>query len=163
TSGASGIVLEKLRQRKRLAWNVRSFMPRGAGRTIPAPRAPRKAPRTMTRLHTLALLSLAPLAASCASERPHSEPPKVQRQLGVGLPVAAGVSGPELVAPYDVFQHTALHTNPGLRVFPVAPTLQTVTTFEGLRLQPDFTLESAPPIDVLVVPSAEHSMDSDLE
>jgi transcriptional regulator GlxA family with amidase domain len=38
-----------------------------------------------------------------------------------------------------------------------------VRTFEGLRILPDYTLGSAPPIDVLVVPSAEHSLDTDLE
>ena len=35
-------------------------------------------------------------------------------------------------------------------------------TFEGLVLTPDHSFATAPPIDVLVVPSAEHSMDSDL-
>ncbi|MEL6533942.1 MAG: DJ-1/PfpI family protein, partial [Bacteroidota bacterium] len=54
---------------------------------------------------------------------------------------------------------------PGMRVFTVAPTVDTITTFEGLRLIPDygFTQDEVPDIDVLVVPSAEHSMDSDLE
>ena len=44
----------------------------------------------------------------------------------------------------------------------VAPSLAPVATFEGLRLMPDHSFASAPPIDVLVVPSAEHSLDSDL-
>ncbi|MEQ9168176.1 MAG: DJ-1/PfpI family protein, partial [Fulvivirga sp.] len=40
-----------------------------------------------------------------------------------------------------------------------------ITSFEGLKIIPDyaFLYDSLPPIDVLVVPSAEHSMDSDLE
>jgi transcriptional regulator GlxA family with amidase domain len=49
-----------------------------------------------------------------------------------------------------------------MRVFTVAPSADPITTFEGLRLLPDFTFASAPPADVLVVPSAEHSMDTDL-
>ena len=40
-----------------------------------------------------------------------------------------------------------------------------ITTFEGLRIEPDYSFEDKhlPEIDVLVVASAEHSMDSDLE
>jgi len=45
----------------------------------------------------------------------------------------------------------------------VAATLEPVRTFEGLRLLPDHAFADAPAIDVLVVPSAEHSMDSNLD
>jgi transcriptional regulator GlxA family with amidase domain len=48
-------------------------------------------------------------------------------------------------------------------LFTVARTAGVLTTFEGLRILPDYTLETAPPIDILVVPSALHNMDSDLE
>jgi transcriptional regulator GlxA family with amidase domain len=38
-----------------------------------------------------------------------------------------------------------------------------VTTFAGLALAADYGFADAPPIDILVVPSSEGSMDSDLE
>ncbi|MBL4606185.1 MAG: DJ-1/PfpI family protein, partial [Flavobacteriaceae bacterium] len=40
-----------------------------------------------------------------------------------------------------------------------------ITTFEGMRILPDFNYlkDSLPKIDILVVPSAEHHLDSDLE
>jgi transcriptional regulator GlxA family with amidase domain len=69
----------------------------------------------------------------------------------------------ELMAPYDVFQHTIFHTEGGIDVFTVAPEIDTITTFEGLNLIPDHSYDSAPEIDILVVPSAENSMSSDLE
>ena len=50
-----------------------------------------------------------------------------------------------------------------MTVFTVAPSRAPVTTFEGLRILPDHSFASAPEIDVLVVPSAEHNMDTDLE
>jgi len=108
-----------------------------------------------------ALLSL--LLAACGGTRAAEEPVPIPRQLQVGFLIVDGVYNTELIAPYDVFQHTAFHVRPGMKVFTVAPSLEPVRTFEGLRIQPDYTLVSAPPIDVLVVPSAEHSMDSDLE
>jgi transcriptional regulator GlxA family with amidase domain len=83
--------------------------------------------------------------------------------LNVGFLVVDRVYNSELMAPYDVFHHTIFHTKPGMKVFTVSLDGKTVTTFEGIRLQTDFSLANAPKIDVLVIPSAEHSMDSDLK
>jgi transcriptional regulator GlxA family with amidase domain len=107
------------------------------------------------------LLALASVA--CSSSPDPDEPPFLARELRVGFLIVDGVYDTELTAPFDVFQHTVFHVEPGMEVFTVAPSLEPVRTFEGLRILPDYTLTSAPPIDVLVVPSAEHSMDSDLE
>jgi transcriptional regulator GlxA family with amidase domain len=83
-------------------------------------------------------------------------------RLNVGFVIVDGVYNTELTAPFDVFHHTVFHTEAGMRVFTVAPSHAAVTTFEGLRILPDYAFSDAPAIDVLVVPSAEHSMDSDL-
>jgi transcriptional regulator GlxA family with amidase domain len=79
--------------------------------------------------------------------------------------VVDGVYNSELMAPYDVLHHTVVHTDPdpGIEVFVVSPDGEAVTSFEGIRIVPHHSFESAPPIDILVVPSAEHSMGSDLE
>ncbi|NNF23092.1 MAG: glutamine amidotransferase, partial [Saprospiraceae bacterium] len=47
----------------------------------------------------------------------------------------------------------------------VAPEKDTITTFEGLNIIPDYEIgdEEMPQIDILVVPSAENSMGADLE
>jgi transcriptional regulator GlxA family with amidase domain len=85
--------------------------------------------------------------------------------LNVALLMVNGVYNSELVAPMDILHHTVFHTDKGMNVFTVAPTLDAITTFEGLRILPDYSYlnDSLPTIDVLVVPSAEHSMDTDLE
>jgi transcriptional regulator GlxA family with amidase domain len=87
------------------------------------------------------------------------------RKLNVGFLIVDGIYNSELVAPYDILHHTIFHTDPlpGMEVFTVAPTLEPVTSFEGLKILPHYTYENHPPIDVLVVPSAEGSMDEDLE
>jgi len=87
----------------------------------------------------------------------------LDRPLLAGFLIVDGVYNSELMAPYDVLQHTIFHTQPGIEVTTVSPDGKTVTTFEGLRLEPHHSFETAPPLDILVVPSAEHSMDSDLE
>lgn len=87
------------------------------------------------------------------------------RPLNVGFLIVDGVYNTELTAPYDLFHHTVFHTGdrPGMEVFTVGPTTDVVTTFEGLRIVPHYGFADAPPIDVLVVPSAEGSMSHDLE
>jgi transcriptional regulator GlxA family with amidase domain len=86
-----------------------------------------------------------------------------KKQLQVGFLVLDRVYNSELMAPYDVFHHTIFHTKPGMKVFTVSLDGKTVTTFEGLRLETDYSIRNAPAIDVLVIPSAEHNMDTDLE
>ena len=104
------------------------------------------------------------LAGLCACQATPSETETpADARLTVGFVLVDGVFNTELTAPYDIFQHTVYHVDPGMRVFCVAPSLEPVRTFEGLRLLPDYSFDNAPAIDVLVVPSAEHSMDSDLD
>lgn len=83
--------------------------------------------------------------------------------LNVGFLAINGVYNSELMAPFDIFQHTIFHTDKGMKTFIVSPTEEVITTFEGIRVIPDYSFENVPDIDVLVVPSAEHNMDSDLE
>lgn len=94
-----------------------------------------------------------------------SAPVMPVQQLNAAFLVVDGVFNSELVAPMDVLHHTVSHHDKGIRVFTIAQMRDTVTTFEGLRLIPDyaFSTDSLPTIDILVVPSAKHSMDSDLE
>ncbi len=86
-------------------------------------------------------------------------------RYNVAFLIMDGTYNTEFTAPYDVFQHTQSRENiRAMNVFTVANTTDPVTTFEGLRILPDFdyTRDSLPVIDILVVPSAEHHLDTDL-
>lgn len=87
-------------------------------------------------------------------------------RLNVAFLIMDGVYNTELTAPYDIFQHTIFRDSiQSMNTFLVANTMAPITTFEGIRILPDFdyTKDPLPRIDVLVVPSAEHHLDSDLE
>lgn len=88
-----------------------------------------------------------------------------EKVLNVAFLILNGTYNSELVAPMDILHHTVFHTEKGMKVFTVGPSLDPITTFEGLKIIPDYayTSDTLPAIDVLVVASAEHSMDSDLE
>ncbi len=84
----------------------------------------------------------------------------------VGFLIMDGVYNTELVASWDVFHHTRFrNVDSTMNVFTIAKTLDPVFTFEGIELQPDYSYrdEDRPRIDILVIPSADHHMDSDME
>ena len=84
----------------------------------------------------------------------------------VAFLIMDGTFNTEFTAPFDIFQHTKYRENiKAMNTFIVANTLEPITTFEGVRILPDYdyTKDELPKIDILVVPSAEHSMDSDLK
>lgn len=91
------------------------------------------------------------------------EPIAKGQSFSAGFLIVDGVYNSELMAPYDIFQHTVFHTEGGISVFTVAPSLDPITTFEGLKLLPDYSFDNSPEMDILIVPSAENSMSSDLE
>lgn len=93
--------------------------------------------------------------------------PKLEpSNYNVAFLIMNGTFNTEFTAPFDIFQHTKFREGiKAMNTFTVANTLEPITTFEGVRILPDFdyTKDDLPKIDVLVVPSAEHSMDSDLK
>ncbi len=87
-------------------------------------------------------------------------------RYNVAFLVMNGTYNTELTAPFDIFQHTQYRNNiKAMNVFMVANTLEPIRTFEGMYLLPDYdyTKEELPKIDILVVPSAEHHLDTDLD
>lgn len=93
--------------------------------------------------------------------------PKLEKdRYNVAFLIMDGTFNTELTAPFDIFQHTVFRDGiKAMNVFTVANTDNAITTFEGMRILPDFNYlrDSLPIIDILVVPSAEHHLDSDLE
>ena len=96
------------------------------------------------------------------SARHHLDPAR----YNVAFLIMDGVYNTELTAPYDIFQHTIFRKGiKAMNTFMVADKLSPVVTFEGMRILPDFNYlkDDIPSIDILVIPSAEHHLDSDLE
>jgi len=84
----------------------------------------------------------------------------------VAFLIMDGTYNTELTAPIDIFHHTVFRDGiKAMNVFTVANTNDVITTFEGIRIQPDYNYvsDTIPKIDVLVVPSAEHHLDTDIE
>ncbi|MEO9533075.1 MAG: DJ-1/PfpI family protein [Crocinitomicaceae bacterium] len=84
--------------------------------------------------------------------------------LNVAFLIMDGTYNTELTAPLDIFHHTKFRENiDPMDVFTIAESLNPITTFEQLTITPDFSFQDDyPEIDILVVPSAEHHLGSDL-
>ena len=119
------------------------------------------------------LLSLAiVLSFGCTQKKsstPIQIPPSpalVDGRYNVGILIMDGVFNTELTAPMDIFQHTIFREKiKAMNVFLIAEDMDVITTFEGMRILPDYSYLDGkhPNIDILVVPSAEHHLDTDLD
>lgn len=75
-----------------------------------------------------------------------------ERVLNVGILIFPNVELLDFCGPYEAFTAASLDGKPCFNTFTVAESLEPVAANAGLRTLPDFTLNTAPEIDVLVVP-----------
>ena len=112
------------------------------------------------------------IGISCTNSSNHrklsvaEQPELVDGWYNVAFLIMDGTFNTELTAPYDIFHHTRFR--PGIKamnVFTVAKSTKPIRTFEGMKITPDFSYldPNLPGIDILVIPSAEHHLDTDLE
>lgn len=108
----------------------------------------------------LLLLAAAPLAAE---EKPAEK--KAEKTVRMALfVVAEGVYNSELMAPYDVLQHSLFRDeNDYIDTAVVSHDGEPLLTFEGITIVPHYSFADAPKADILVIPSTRGSMDRDLE
>jgi transcriptional regulator GlxA family with amidase domain len=83
-----------------------------------------------------------------------------------GMPVTVGIlllDKPfitEFAGPLDVYHHVPAEK---IKVFLVSDTDQEQTTYEGMPFRANYTIDNAPKLDVLVVPSGAGSLGADQE
>lgn len=100
------------------------------------------------------------------AEEKKSFPKLEPNRYNVAFLIMNGTYNTEFTAPFDIFQHTQYRKNiKQMNVFTVANTDHPITTFEGVKIIPDYNYiqDTLPQIDILVVPSAEHHLDTDLD
>jgi transcriptional regulator GlxA family with amidase domain len=113
----------------------------------------------------LLLLSLATGCASAPRDHDHTHAPaRVAPTLdpaakNVGILVFDDLFITEFVAPFDIYKHAGKKLN----VFSVSPRPGPIRTYEGVVFEADFHFGDAPKIDVLVVPSGNGSLTTDLQ
>ncbi len=108
----------------------------------------------------LVLCSALPICAQESMKRNAASP----RVRHAGFVCVEKVYNSELMAPFDVLQHSIYRDSSDyIRCFIVTPDGKPFLTSEGIRITPDYAFANAPRIDILLLPSTETSMSSDLE
>lgn len=107
------------------------------------------------------LCALCALPTAAQDEASADSGKRVRNALFV---VVDGVYNSELMAPYDVLQHTIFRDDEDyVATAVVSPDGSAVKTFEGLVVEAHYSFETAPMADILVIPSTDGSMDRDLK
>jgi transcriptional regulator GlxA family with amidase domain len=84
--------------------------------------------------------------------------------LNAGFVCVEKVYNSELMAPYDILQHTVYRDSSNyIRCFIVTQDGKPFTTSEGILITPHYSFDNCPPIDILLIPSSENSVSSDLK
>ncbi len=115
---------------------------------------------------TAAVLCSLAAASGTLAAAPQAPPestaqPRVRQALFV---IAEGVYNSELMAPYDVLQHTVFRDSADyVQTAIVSAEGDSVTTFEGITVAAHHSFADAPRADILVIPSTEGSMSDDLD
>ncbi len=108
-------------------------------------------------------LLLALIVCSCTPDTSPQQPTPPAGILTAGFVVLEGVYNSELMAPYDILHHSIFRDSVNyIAPFVVSADGTLLTTFEGIDIIPHHSFETAPPIDILVIPSTAQSMDADL-
>ena len=103
-------------------------------------------------------------AASAESAEYQEAIPEDDRTvLNAAILVTETVFNSEMMAPFDILHHTVFRDDSVyIRPFIVSPDGESVTTFEGLTIDAHYSFENSPTIDILLIPSTNNSMSSDL-
>jgi transcriptional regulator GlxA family with amidase domain len=89
--------------------------------------------------------------------QPRVLPDKPAGYKNVGIVIYDELFITELSGPMDAYHHVAADK---INVFTVAPSMDMITTYEKIKIQPDFDFTNAPRIDILVVPSGNNNLDA---
>jgi transcriptional regulator GlxA family with amidase domain len=99
-------------------------------------------------------LLLAGTGAASAQQKPEEGP------VTVGILLLNKPYITEFAGPLDVYHHVPADK---LKVFIISDTDQELVTYEGMPFRANYTIDNAPRLDVLVVPSGAGSLDADLK
>ena len=113
----------------------------------------------MTRYLSLAVACALTLILAVADSAGAQQKPE-GRPITVGILLLNKPFITEFAGPLDVYHHVPAEK---ISVFIVSDTDKELVTYEGMPFRANYTIDTAPKIDVLVVPSGAGSLDADLK
>ncbi len=78
--------------------------------------------------------------------------------IKIGILLFEGVEELDIVGPYEVFAWAGVKREDFVTVFTVAHTADIIRCNKGMRIVPDYSFETAPPLDVVLIPGGSGIM-----
>jgi YHS domain-containing protein/putative intracellular protease/amidase len=92
-----------------------------------------------------------------APTTPNPLKPSVQRSIPVAVLLSQGAAVIDFCGPWEVFQDVTIpgHPDQGFQLYTVAESLDPIQISGGMKITPNYTLQTAPPAKVVVIPAQE--------
>lgn len=92
-----------------------------------------------------------------ASTAPNPLKPPVQGSIPVAFLLSQGAVVIDFCGPWEVFQDVTIpgHPDQGFQLYTVAESLEPIQTSGGMKITPNYTLQTAPAPKVVVIPAQE--------
>ncbi|MED0998806.1 DJ-1/PfpI family protein [Bacillus mobilis] len=79
----------------------------------------------------------------------------MMNKWSVGIFLFDDVEVLDFAGPFEVFSVTEVHEEKPFTVYTVSQNGEMITARNGLKVQPDYSIEDLPPIDILIIPGGK--------
>ncbi|QBJ68531.1 AraC family transcriptional regulator [Bacillus anthracis] len=69
----------------------------------------------------------------------------------------------DFAGPFEVFSITKVHEEKPFTVYTVSQNGEMITARNGLRVQPDYSIEDLPPVDILIIPGGKGARENEVK
>lgn len=69
----------------------------------------------------------------------------------------------DFAGPFEVFSITKVHEEKPFTVYTVSQNGEMITARNGLKVQPDYSIEDLPPVDILIIPGGKGARENEVK
>ncbi|HHT7140393.1 TPA: DJ-1/PfpI family protein [Bacillus cereus] len=69
----------------------------------------------------------------------------------------------DFAGPFEVFSITKVHEEKPFTVYTVSQNEEMITARNGLKVQPDYSIEDLPPVDILIIPGGKGARENEVK
>ncbi|MCX9098197.1 DJ-1/PfpI family protein [Bacillus anthracis] len=87
----------------------------------------------------------------------------MMNKWSVGIFLFNEVEVLDFAGPFEVFSITKVHEEKPFTVYTVSQNGEMITARNGLRVQPDYSIEDLPPVDILIIPGGKGARENEVK
>ncbi|AXO93494.1 DJ-1/PfpI family protein [Bacillus cereus] len=87
----------------------------------------------------------------------------MMNKWSVGIFLFNEVEVLDFAGPFEVFSITKVHEEKPFTVYTVSQNGEMITARNGLKVQPDYSIEDLPPVDILIIPGGNGARENEMK